>query len=120
MLFTCEYFFGVVCLFVRTYGRKHMAEEGRWAEKRKGMAESEGKPSGERLAFFVLRPFGRREKRLAYDLSLSRAASNSRCKEFMSSLTVVMLFTRKTLAPLKAKPRSRLPFMALSRAEAMQ
>lgn len=47
-------------------------------------------------------------------------ASYSVSRDCMSSFTGMMRFTRPTLAPQKAKPRSRLPFMALIRACAMQ
>ena len=53
-------------------------------------------------------------------LPLLMVWSNSCCRESISSLTETMLLTRATLAPQKAKPRSRLPFMALMRAWAMQ
>ena len=47
-------------------------------------------------------------------------ASNSRCSEEIRSCTETMLLTRETFSPQKANPRSRLPFMALMRAAAMQ
>lgn len=59
-------------------------------------------------------------RRACGKMSQACTASYSRCSESISSLTEMISFTRETLAPQKAKPRSRLPFMALMRAEAMQ
>ena len=47
-------------------------------------------------------------------------SSYSRRRDSTSSRTVTMLFTRPTLEPQNTKPLSRLPFMALMRAEEMQ